>query len=41
MFNQIMVLPNIIALIAMSGVVIAASRGKDKEEPEKLKEQAQ
>ncbi len=41
MFNQIMVLPNVIALMAMSGVVIAVSRGKNKDNPEKVKEKAQ
>lgn len=30
MFNQLMVVPNVIALLALSGLVISASQGKDK-----------
>jgi hypothetical protein len=30
MFNQLMVLPNAIALIALSGLVVASAKNKDK-----------
>lgn len=36
MFNQLMVLPNAIALIALSGLVISASKGKDENNEERL-----
>lgn len=29
MFNQLMVLPNVIALFALSGLVAASAKGKD------------
>ena len=36
MFNQLMVLPNAIALIALSGLVVSSARGKDKNKEERL-----
>lgn len=36
MFNQLMVLPNAIALIALSGLVVSSARGKDKKKEERL-----
>ena len=37
MFNQLMVIPNVIALIALSSLVVAASKSADKEERLKTK----